>query len=135
MIRVVPQCDDVDAHWRLIGRTSSGADVLATGPIPADTGGRPGPASSWQDAVGRLRDGVGALRIDHTDDGHYRWTLLGPDEEITAQSPGAYRDAPSCRQAFTVAQRAARTALGGAAHAHRRAAEPPREDTDEPPNA
>lgn len=88
---------------------------MATGPVPAGGSAGRGPAT-WQDAVGRLRDGAGALRIDHTDDGHYRWTLLGPGEALIAQSPAVHRDPASCRQAFTVAQRAARTALGGRSH-------------------
>ncbi|MCW3839831.1 hypothetical protein ONA70_06940 [Micromonospora yasonensis] len=124
MIRLLPARDGVEAHWRLVGRTGAGADVLATGPVESPDEGRRGRATSWQGAVARLRDSAGRLRTDHTSDNHFRWTLLGPDEMISAQSPAVYRDPASCREAFTIARRAARTALGGAQGASGRAARP-----------
>jgi uncharacterized protein YegP (UPF0339 family) len=108
MIAVRPGRDGVPAHWRLISRTSEGADVLATAPLGAAR------APGWQQAVERLRDGQGELRVAAASDGHYRWVLTDRGGEVIAQSPPAYRDADSCRQAFGLARRAARTVLGGA---------------------
>jgi hypothetical protein len=108
MIAVRPGRDGVPAHWRLISRTDVGAAVLATAPIGAAR------SAGWQQAVERLRDGDGNLRVTPGCDGHYQWVFTDPAGEVIALSPTAYQDADSCRQAFTMAQRAARTVVGGA---------------------
>jgi hypothetical protein len=67
----------------------------------------------WQRAVERLRDADGNLRITATSDGHYVWVLTDTAGAVIAQSPAAHRDARTCRRAFTLARRAARTVVGG----------------------
>jgi hypothetical protein len=109
MIAVRPGRDGGPAHWRLISRTGGSADVLATAPIGGSARG-PG----WQQAVERLRDGDGDLHITAASDGHYQWMLTDTSGAVIAQSPPAYSDGDSCRQAFAMAQRTARTVLGGA---------------------
>jgi hypothetical protein len=79
----------------------------------AGSGAAPGAAYGWQEAVARLRDGAGDLRITVTGDGHFQWILAGPDGTPIAESPAVYRDALACREGFATAQRAARAALGG----------------------
>jgi len=106
MITVSPGRNGDTAHWRLINRGEHGADVLAMAPIGATACG------SWQDAVARVRDGQGELRILDTADGHFQWTLADPRGATIAQSPAIYRDADECRLAFLLARRVARTALG-----------------------
>jgi uncharacterized protein YegP (UPF0339 family) len=107
MIAVRPGRDGVPAHWRLISRTGAG-DVLATAPI-----GHAARAAGWQQAVERLRDDDGNLRVTPVPDGHYQWVLTDLAGEVIAQSPPAYRDGDSCRQAFALARRAARAIVGG----------------------
>jgi hypothetical protein len=104
VIKLVAGRDEVPA-WRLVGRTRVGADVLAR----VSTGADP---ASWQQAVGRLRDGDGTLSVVRLADGHYKWILTGQGGTLIAESPPVYRDAGICRRAFADAQRAARTALG-----------------------
>lgn len=108
MIAIRPGRDGAPAHWRLICRTDRGADVVATAPL-----GCAAPAPGWRRAVERLRDGDGTLLVTPESDGHYRWALAGPDGEVIAQSPPAYRDGDSCREAFGFARRAARAVVGG----------------------
>jgi hypothetical protein len=86
--------------WRLIGRTSSSADVLAR--IVADER-----THDWQPTVRQLRDGDGELVVVATDDRHYRWRFVAPDGAVLAESPPVYRDELTCRNAFATAQRAA----------------------------
>jgi hypothetical protein len=105
MIAVVPGRAGTKVSWRLIGRTTSGADVLAS---VRTSGGRP----AWRAAMRRLRDGKGELRIVHENDGHFRWRFARGDGLLIAESPAVYLDAQRCRDAFATAQRAARTALG-----------------------
>jgi len=106
MITVSPGPNGDPAHWRLINRGQHGADVLAMAPIGATACG------NWQDAVERVRDGRGELNILCTADGHFQWTLADSRGATIAQSPAIYRDADGCRQAFALARRVARTALG-----------------------
>jgi hypothetical protein len=108
MIAVLPGHDGRPARWRLTSRTGTGSDVLATAPLAGD-----GRASGWQQAVERLRDGDGTLRVSATSDGHYGWALTDTAGAIIAQSPPAHRDADSCRRAFALARRAARAVVGG----------------------
>jgi hypothetical protein len=110
MITVSPGPNGDPAHWRLINRGQHGADVLAMAPIGATAYG------NWQDAVECVRDGRGELKILSTADGHFQWTLADSRDVTIAQSPAIYRDADDCRQAFTFAQRVARTALGAGYH-------------------
>jgi hypothetical protein len=108
MIVIRPGRDGDPAHWRLISRTTIGADVIATAPIgPARPAGE-----AWRRAVERLRDGAGKLQVLPVAGGHYEWALTGPGGEIIARSPAPYRDAEGCRQAYATARRAARTVLG-----------------------
>ena len=108
MIVIRPGRDGDPAHWRLISRTTIGADVIATAPIgtPASAG------EAWRLAVERLRDGDGKLQVLPVAGGHLEWALTGPAGEIIAQSPAVYRDVETCHQAYATAQRAARTVLG-----------------------
>jgi uncharacterized protein YegP (UPF0339 family) len=108
MIAVRPGHDGTAGHWRLISRTTGGADVLATAPLRRAAGG-PG----WQQVVERLRDGDGTLVVRLESDGHYRWVLADANGEVIAQSPAVYRDGDSCRRAFSFARRAARAVVGG----------------------
>ena len=104
MIAVIPGRNGDPAHWRLICRGQTGADVLAMAPI--------GSAGSWQDAVQCVRDGQGDLHIRSTADGHFQWVLTDARGTTIAQSPATYRDADSCRRDFALAQRIARTVMG-----------------------
>jgi hypothetical protein len=108
MIAVIPGRNGDPGHWRLICRGQTGADVLAMAPI--------GSARCWQDAVERVRDGRGDLRINSTADGHFQWTLTDGQGAVIARSPATYRDADSCRQDFALAQRVARTVMGAGYH-------------------
>lgn len=108
MIAVVPGRNGDPAHWRLICRGQTGADVLATAPIA--------PARPWQDAVERVRDGAGDVHILSMADGHFQWTLTDAQGATIAESPATYRDADSCRQDFALAQRVARTIMGAGYH-------------------
>jgi hypothetical protein len=83
--------------WRLIGRTTASADLLAR--ITGTEG--------WQPALRRVRDGEGDLVVARSDDGHYLWRFVGRDGVVLAESPPVYRDEQSCRDAFLTAQRAA----------------------------
>jgi len=114
VIVVLPGRDRDGAHWRLISRGQNGADVLAMAPVAprCRTGADRGAPGSWRTAVEQLRDGDGELRIAATPDGHYQWMLIDPHHITVAQSPAVYRDADSCRRAFTFAQRVARTVVG-----------------------
>jgi uncharacterized protein YegP (UPF0339 family) len=112
MIAVLPGRAGTTTRWRLIGRTASGADVLAH----VRTGGdRP----AWRAAMRRLRDGDGELRIVSGKDGHFRWRFARGDGVLIAESPAVYRDAQRCRDGFATARRAARTALGPRPADHR----------------
>ncbi|MFI1991014.1 hypothetical protein [Actinoplanes sp. NPDC020271] len=91
-------------QWRLVNRTTTGADVL----VQAEH--RPA-AAPWRRSLQRLRDSAGRLSVAATDDGHFRWVFTGEDGRVVAESPAAHRDAESCRLAFADAQRAARIAL------------------------
>jgi hypothetical protein len=114
MIVVEPDRDRDGARWRLISRGQNGADVLAMAPVspPCRAGADRGAIGSWRTAVEQLRDGDGELSIAATADGHYQWILIDPHDITVAQSPAVYRDADSCRRAFTFAQRVARTVVG-----------------------
>ena len=85
---------------RLIGRTTSSADLLARISTDDDT-------HDWQPALRHLRDGDGELVVARTDDGHYRWRFVGPGGAVLAESPPIYRDEQTCRYAFATARRAA----------------------------
>lgn len=94
------------AGWRLVGRTPTGADVLAmVATPPGDRSGEP-----CRSALRRLRDGEGVLVVTQADDRLWRWALTDGGGAPIAASPTVYRDAASCRRAFHDAQRAARTA-------------------------
>jgi uncharacterized protein YegP (UPF0339 family) len=88
---------------RLIGRTGSGADVLAR--IPAERG-EPG----WRAALRRLRDNDGDLTVEAGPDGHYRWRFAN-GSALIAESPAGYRDELTAREAFTTARRTAAAEL------------------------
>jgi hypothetical protein len=104
VIKLVVDRDEAPA-WRLVSWTGLGADVLAR----ATTGAEP---ATWQQAVGRLRDGDGILSVVRIVDGHYKWVLAEQCGTLIAESPPVYRDADASRRAFADARRAARTALG-----------------------
>jgi hypothetical protein len=106
MIALISDHGDAQRGWQLVGRTGFSADVLAR------AGAAPAPVSCRQ-ALEQLRDGEGALTVLDTPDGHLPWQLTGPDGGVIAESPPVYRDAVTCRVAFTDARRAAHTALGG----------------------
>ena len=63
--------------WRLIGRTSSSADLLARIASDEDT-------HDWKPAMRQLRDGDGELVVAAGGDGHYRWRLVAPDGSVLA---------------------------------------------------
>jgi len=108
MIAVRPGRDGTPAHWRLTNPTMAGADLLASAPM---TG--PGRVPGWHQAIERLRDADGTLRIAAGGDGHYVWLLTDAAGAVIAQSPTIYRDADTCRRAFALARRAARSIVGG----------------------
>ncbi|MCU7730276.1 hypothetical protein ODJ79_41720 [Actinoplanes sp. KI2] len=107
MIAVRPGRDGMPAHWQLVHRSAAGLEVLATAPIART------PGLGWQQAVQRLRDSDGTLRVTPAMDGCFRWSLTDSAGEVIAQSPPVNGDSGSCRHAFLVARRAARTVLGG----------------------
>jgi hypothetical protein len=104
MIAVVPGHDVTD-RWRLVSRTATGADVLAIG--------QPGRGVRSRTALQRLRVGDGTVDVVRVGDAHFKWTLTDAEGRLIVESPAVYRGPESCRQAFTDAQHAARTALGG----------------------
>lgn len=106
MIALVTGQRDARYGGRLVGGTATGADV------PARAGTATVPVSCRQ-ALERLRDRDGVFSVVDAPDGYLTWQLTGPDGVVIAESPAVYRDAATCRAAFTDAQRAARTAMGG----------------------
>lgn len=106
MIALVPSHRRAGSGWRLVSRTGSGADVLASTTAGAGN-------ESNRQALARLRDGDGTVGFVAAPDGYLKWQLTGRDGGVIAESPAVFRDAARCRAAFTDAQRAARVALGG----------------------
>ncbi|UQU62641.1 hypothetical protein COUCH_26880 [Couchioplanes caeruleus] len=106
MIKLDTRHDD-PTRWRLINRTSSGADVLAH---QATAVHRP----PWPEALAQLREGRGELEVVRDAGMHFRWLLHAADGSVVAESPAVHRDAEACRISFDNARRAARTALGPA---------------------
>jgi hypothetical protein len=94
-VRIVIDRADGGYHWRLVRRTSTGADVLARG-----VGGCPDETACHQ-AVATLAGVPGeAGLVIQQPDGHWHWRVSGPDGQPLAESPGVYRDATRCGRAL-----------------------------------
>ncbi|WP_433618305.1 hypothetical protein ACQP2P_20740 [Dactylosporangium sp. CA-139114] len=92
--------------WRLVHRTPTGADVLASSTANS--------TETMRRGLRRLGDGDGTLAMTETVDHHWQWTLADIGGAPIA-SPPIYRDPGSCRRAYLDARRAAHAAAEHAA--------------------
>nr|BFE59892.1 hypothetical protein GCM10020063_044180 [Dactylosporangium thailandense] len=94
------------AGWRLVHRTPTGADVMATS--AENSAGTS--TETMRRGLRRLGDGDGTLAMTETLDHHWQWTLADIGDAPIVSSPPIYRDPGSCRRAYLDARRAAHAA-------------------------
>ncbi|WP_433074635.1 hypothetical protein ACQP1P_27750 [Dactylosporangium sp. CA-052675] len=96
--------------WRLVHRTPTGADVLASSPGNGTEHSTGTSTETMRRGLRRLGDGDGTLAMTETVDHHWQWTLADIGDAPIASSPPIYRDPGSCRRAYLDARRAAHAA-------------------------